>query len=100
MKVDQSKAGLPENILRLVESYAYDIVQWVTRGPAIQKKHFLLGQGLHNLSGSRKLVDIIYKLKNCISYNLACEIESAQAEAVLTGSIDGAMLPVKPTLPD
>ena len=93
------KRELPENVKRLVESYANDIVHGVTRGKVMQKKHFTLGLGLHNLSGSRKLVDIVHKLGHCVSYNLVCEIETAQAESMLKTSKEGLFLPVKPKSP-
>lgn len=83
------KCKLPENVERLVESYANDFVHGVTRGKVIQKKHLSLGLGLHNLSGSRKLVEIVHRLGYCISYNLVCEIETAQAESMLKASKEG-----------
>ena len=43
------------NIACIVESLAQDITSAVTRGKYIQPKQLLLGQGLHNLTGSRKV---------------------------------------------
>ena len=51
MKLDGNHASLSYNPARLVESYAHDLVHGVTRGKVMQKKHFLLGLGLHNLTG-------------------------------------------------
>ena len=42
----------PNNLTCLVDSFAQDIMFVVTRGKHMQQKHFLLGQGLHNLTGS------------------------------------------------
>ena len=69
------------NISRLAESFAQDIVYGVTRGKVLQVKHFLLALGLHNLSGSRKVIDLVNKFGHCITYNSTCEIETAQAES-------------------
>ena len=101
LKYDTNHADLSPNITRLVESYAYDIVHGVTRGKVMQKKHYLLGLGLHNLTGSRKIVDIIHKLGHCISYNNTCEIEAAQAEiAIKVSQENSSILPLKPKSPN
>ena len=68
------------SIPRLIDSYAADLVSGVTRGKVMTAKHFLLALGLHNLSGSRKVVEINSKLGHCIDYNLVCDIETAQAK--------------------
>ena len=36
--------------------------------------------GLDGLTGSREIIDILSKLVNSMSYELTCEIETAQAE--------------------
>ena len=36
--------------------------------------------GLDGLTGSREIIDILNKLVNSMSYELTCEIETAQAE--------------------
>ena len=55
-----------------------------------------MGLGLHNLSGSRKIVDIVHKVGHSISYNLTCDIETGLAEGVLKASKEGNVLPIKP----
>ena len=84
------------NIARIVESLAQDITSAVTRGKYIQPKQFLLGQGLHNLTGSRKVIDIVHKLGHCIPYNTVCEIETAQAECALEAAKQSSILKLKP----
>jgi len=96
MKFETKHSGLSTNQKRLVDSYAYDFVHGVKRGKILQKKHFLLGLGIHNLTGSRKIVDIIHKHGHCISYNLVCEIETAQAECAIKASQETNLLPSKP----
>ena len=88
------------NLVRLVDSFAQDITGAVTRGKQIQCKQFLLGQGLHNLTGSRKVIDFLHKLGHSIYYNTVCEIETAQAECALEASKAANILALKPTLPD
>ena len=80
---DNHHADLSSNLNRLMESFAQDLVSGVTRVNVVQSKHFLLGLGLHNLTGGRKVIDIVHKLGHCISYNATCEIETAQAECAL-----------------
>ena len=88
------------NLARIVNSFAQDITGAVTRGKQIQKKQILLGLGLHSLTGSRKVIDIIHKLGHSISYNTVCEIETAQAECALVASKSLNVLALQPTLPD
>ena len=95
-----SKGELSTQASRTVESFACDIVHSVTRGKVLQRKHVLLGLGLHNLTGSRKIVDIINKLGHCIPYNLICEINTAQAESSLEASKESNILPLKPESPE
>jgi len=99
LKLNDKRGDLSVTNNRLVESFANDFVYGVTGGKILQQKHFLLGVGLHNLTGSRKIVDIIHKLGHCISYDLTCEIETAQAEIVLKESKENNILPLQPASP-
>ena len=85
-----------EVVNRLIQSYAADLVHGVTRGRFITSKHFLLGLGLHNITGQKKPVQIASHLGHSIDYNLVCEIETAQAEASQLLSTISGTLPVKP----
>ena len=96
MKFDDHHVRLSSKSARVVESYAQDFVHGVTRGKVMQKKHFLLAVGLPNLTGTRKIFDIFHKLGHCISYNLTCEIEAAQAECAVKASQESNLLPLKP----
>ena len=89
-----------ENLSRLVNSFAQDITSAVSRGKKIQYKQLILGQVLHNLTGSKKVIDTLHKLGHCISYNTVCEIETAQAECGLKGSKSNNILALKPILAD
>ena len=64
-------------------SYARDLIHGVTRGKVITLKHFLLGTGLHNITGQKLPIQLLSKLGHSIGYNLACEIETAEADIVL-----------------
>ena len=66
---------------RLIKSYSADLVHGVTKGKFITSKHFLLGLGLHNITGQKKPIQITNHLGHCIDYDLVCEVETAQAEA-------------------
>ena len=85
-----------EFVNHLIQSYAADLVHGVTRGRFITSKHFLLGLGLHNITGQKKPVQIASQLGHSIDYNLVCEIETAQAEASQLLSTISGTLPVKP----
>ena len=81
---------------RLTESISQDIVFNLCEGKVLQSKHFLLALGLHNLTGSRKVLDIVHKLGHCLSYNSVCDIETAQAELVQEEAANTTILPVRP----
>lgn len=84
-------------VKRLVESYSSDLIHGVTRGKVITAKHFLLGLGLHNITGQKKPIQILNRLGHCIEYNVACEIETAHAEASQQQCNDSGVLPLRPT---
>ena len=90
----------PENLVRLVNSFAQDITPAVSRRKKIQYKQLILRQGLHNLTGSRKVINILHKLGYCMSYNTVCEIETAQTECALEASKLNDILALKPILLD
>ena len=52
--------------------------------------------GLHNLTGSRKILDIVHKLGNCLDYNSVCEIETAQAQLVQEKAMTTSILTIRP----
>ena len=62
----------------------------------LQPKHLLLGLGLHNLTGSRKVVDILNKLGHCINYNMVYDIETSQAEIVQEEASSISVFPFHP----
>jgi len=63
-------------------------------------KYFLLALGLHSLTGSRKVIDIVNKFGHCLNYNLVCEMETAQAEMAQQQSLNGSSLPLQLESPD
>ena len=44
-------------------------------------KHFLIGLGLHNITGLKTPIQVLSHLGHSISYDLVCEVETAEAEA-------------------
>eukprot|EP00112_Aurelia_sp_Birch-Aquarium-sp1_P005854 Seg1662.1 transcript_id=Seg1662.1/GoldUCD/mRNA.D3Y31 product="hypothetical protein" protein_id=Seg1662.1/GoldUCD/D3Y31 len=68
---------------RLIDSYTADMIHSVTRGKVITLKHFLLGVGLHNLTGLKMPIKILSHLGHSIDYNVVCEIETAEAELAM-----------------
>ena len=70
-----------ETTSQLIRSYSSDLVYGVTCGKVITAKHFLLGLGLHNITGQKKPVEINHRLGHSIDYKFVCEIETALAEA-------------------
>ena len=64
-----------KNVNRLVDSYSADLIHGVSGGSFITQKHFLLGLGLHNLTGKREVIQITNRLGHSISYYKTSEIE-------------------------
>ena len=89
-----------ESVDRLIKSYASDLIYGVTRGNVITAKHFLLGLGLHNMTGQKKPVEINHRLGHSIDYKFVCEIETALAESAQILATASGALPVKPASND
>ena len=85
-----------EALTRLIESYTSNLIHDVTRGKVITTKHFLLGLGLHNITGQRLPIQILHRLGHCMDYNFVCEIETAQAETAQMLATESGSLPLKP----
>lgn len=69
-----------ENIPRLVESFAADFIHSISQGKVITPKHYLIGLGVHNMTGQKLPIQILHKFGHCITYPKVCEIETALAE--------------------
>ena len=89
-----------ESVDQLIQSYASDLIYGVTRGNVITSKHFLLGLGLHNMTGQKKPVEINHRLGHIIDYKFVCEIETALAESAQILASESGALPVKPASND
>ena len=86
-----------ESTSRLIQSYSSDLVYGVTRGKDTTAKHFLLGVGLHNITGQKKPVEINQRLGHGIDYKFVCKIETALAEAAQVLANENGALPIKPS---
>ncbi len=64
----------------MISSFGYDLIHGVTSGRVITLKHFLLGLGLHNITGLKLPIKVLSHLGHCTNYDLVCEIETAEAE--------------------
>ena len=86
-----------KNITRLIDSYSADMIHGVTRGEVLTAKHFLIALGLHNMTGQKKVVEVVSKLGHCISYTRTCEIETALAQKAQLLATQTSALPLKPS---
>ena len=75
----KSDRGNSDVIKRLVHSYGSDLIHGVTRGKVVTLKHFLIGLGLHNITGLKTPIKILSHLGHSIDYDLVCEVETAEA---------------------
>ena len=79
LKADRGNSDI---IKRVVHSYGPDLihgVHGVTRGKVVTLKHFLIGLGLHNITGLKTPIKILSHLGHSIDYNLVCKVETAEA---------------------
>ena len=75
--------SLSDSMRRLILSNSSDLIASVSRGKVVTLKQFLLGVGLHNITGLKTPIRILSQLGHCIDYNLVCEIETSQAEETI-----------------
>ena len=61
-----------EIVERLSLSYTRDLIHGVTRGKVITLKHFLVGMGLHNITGQKLPIQMLSRLGHCPDYNTVC----------------------------
>ena len=64
----------------MISSFGNDLIHGVTNGRVITLKHFLIGLGLHNITGLKLPIKVLSHLGHSINYDLVCEIEAAEAE--------------------
>ena len=88
------RASRSKKTTRLTRSISKYIIFICCQRKVLQPKHLLLGLGLHNLTGSRNIIDIVNKLGHCINYNTVCDIETAQAELVQEEAATSSILPL------
>ena len=81
-----------EKTTSLLDSYAADLIHGITDGRFLTAKHFVFSVRLHSLTGSREIINILNKFGNAMSYELTCEIETAQAEKAEKVSSESAVL--------
>ena len=74
-----SKKNVFSKTETVIESFAVDIIFSVTQGKLLILMHFALATGLHSITGSHKVIDILNKLGHCINYSTICKIETSQA---------------------
>ena len=58
-------------------------------------KTFLLATGLHNITGSKTVIDVPSHLGHCVDYDKTCQIETVQAIKTQKIAIDETILPFK-----
>ena len=79
-----------------MDSYSADFIHGVSRGQVVTAKHFLVGLGLHNITGQKKAVEVLNHLGHSVSYTSVCDIETAQAQKAQLLAIESQSLPLKP----
>ena len=93
-----SKHTVSSQKKRLVDSYASDFIHGVSNGEVLTPKHFLLGLGLHGMTGQKKPVQIVNRLGHSMTYDKVMGIETTQAQKAqkLLESTELSFLPLHP----
>ena len=81
--IKSSDHALTDASKRLIHSYSSDLISAVSGGKVVTLKHFLIGVGLHNITGLKAPIKILSHLGHSIDYNLVCEIETSRAEEAI-----------------
>ena len=76
------------------------MIHGVTRGTVITPKHFLLGVGLHNITGQKKVIQVMNRFGHSISYDQVRDIELAQAQKAQIIADKNTSLPLRPATND
>ena len=84
----------------LIQSFSQDLINGVTRGRVTMFKHFILGVGLHNITGQQLPIRILSHLGHCIDCKAACQSETAEAEIARQLYQEGASPGLKPISED
>lgn len=79
LNVNSSKKKPSDLVVRKMNSMISDMINAVSQGKTVTLKHYLLALGLHNMTGQRKVIDILNRLGHCLDYPSTCQIESAEA---------------------
>ena len=96
-EVSKCQKGNTDNLSRLIDSFSADLVNAVSKGKVITPKNYLVGLGIHNMTGQKTPVQIMNKLGHSIGYNKVCEIETSLAELAIHISEEFNVLPLSPT---
>ena len=66
-----------------------------SKTPVYEKteKHFLMGLGMHKLTGQKGVVELLHKFGHCTRYILTCDILTTNAESAIEKSKLSPLLP-------
>ena len=56
-----------ENVKRIVNSFASDFIETISWKKITTARHLALALGLHNMTGQKKVIQILNKLGHCIN---------------------------------
>ena len=71
--------SISEKVQHLVYSYSSNLIHGVTQGEILTLKHFLVGLGIHNLTGHKLPIKILSNLGHSADYKTICQLETGQA---------------------
>ena len=79
----KSQFGPNKRIDRLINSFSADLINAISKDKIVTPKHYLVGLGIHNITGQKVPVQVMSRLGHSISYSQVCEIETSLAELAL-----------------
>ena len=67
----------------MINSFSADLINAISKDKIVTPKHYLVGLGIHNITGQKVPVQVMSRLGHSISYSQVCEIETSFAELAL-----------------
>ena len=68
---------------KTVNSFAPDFIESISRKKITTAKHLAQALRLHNVTGQKKVIQVLNNFGHCIGYDLTCEIEISHAQVSL-----------------
>ena len=67
--IEKSQFCPNKRIDRLINSFSADLINAISKDKIVTPKHYLVGLGIHNITGQKVPVQVMSRLGHSISYS-------------------------------